>query len=228
LADNVDITQGAGTAIAADEIGGVKHQRVKISLGADGAATDLVPAIAGVTQQSVGLGAVVPHVLGSDDAYRPMATPVKLLDSDSGFFTLTNTPMLFNGTYYDRQRGNTEGTLLASAARTASVSSPIMENHNARGVALVLNVTVASGTGGLTVYIVARETATVTTFVLNATPTAVTAVSKSIYMLYPGIAAGVGEVTQATSSVLPRGWYALVNHADGSSYTYSLAYSLIV
>lgn len=41
MADNVLITQGAGTTIAADDIGGVLHQRVKLSQGADGSATDV-------------------------------------------------------------------------------------------------------------------------------------------------------------------------------------------
>jgi len=43
MADNVDITPGTGKTIAADDIGpGVWHQRVKVSLGADGSATDLL------------------------------------------------------------------------------------------------------------------------------------------------------------------------------------------
>jgi hypothetical protein len=41
MADNIAITAGTGTTIAADDIGGVLHQRVKISQGADGAATDV-------------------------------------------------------------------------------------------------------------------------------------------------------------------------------------------
>jgi hypothetical protein len=41
MADNVAITPGAGASIAADDIGGVLHQRVKVSVGADGAAADL-------------------------------------------------------------------------------------------------------------------------------------------------------------------------------------------
>lgn len=36
MADNVTITQGAGTDIAADEILSVKYQRIKVTLGADG------------------------------------------------------------------------------------------------------------------------------------------------------------------------------------------------
>lgn len=41
MADNVAITAGSGTTIAADDISGVMYQRVKIGVGADGAATDL-------------------------------------------------------------------------------------------------------------------------------------------------------------------------------------------
>lgn len=41
MADNVAITAGTGTTIAADDIGGVLHQRVKISQGVDGSATDV-------------------------------------------------------------------------------------------------------------------------------------------------------------------------------------------
>jgi len=41
MADNVAITPGTGATVAADDISGVLHQRVKISVGADGAAADL-------------------------------------------------------------------------------------------------------------------------------------------------------------------------------------------
>jgi hypothetical protein len=43
MADNVNITAGAGTAVASDDIGGVQYQRVKVAIGADGSATDLSP-----------------------------------------------------------------------------------------------------------------------------------------------------------------------------------------
>lgn len=43
MADNVAITAGSGTTIASDDVGGVQYQRVKLALGADGAAADLAP-----------------------------------------------------------------------------------------------------------------------------------------------------------------------------------------
>jgi hypothetical protein len=41
MADNLGYTPGSGANVASDEIAGVHHQRVKISVGADGSATDL-------------------------------------------------------------------------------------------------------------------------------------------------------------------------------------------
>lgn len=40
MADNVGYTPGSGATIAADDIAGILHQRVKLSLGADGTAAD--------------------------------------------------------------------------------------------------------------------------------------------------------------------------------------------
>ena len=40
MADNVDITPGAGATVAADLVASALHQRVKLSLGADGVAAD--------------------------------------------------------------------------------------------------------------------------------------------------------------------------------------------
>lgn len=41
MADNVGYTPGTGALVAADEIAGVLHQRVKIGVGADGSAVDV-------------------------------------------------------------------------------------------------------------------------------------------------------------------------------------------
>ena len=41
MPDNVGYTPGSGATVAADDIGGVLHQRVKIGIGADGTAVDL-------------------------------------------------------------------------------------------------------------------------------------------------------------------------------------------
>jgi hypothetical protein len=61
MADNVAITAGSGTTVAADDIAGVMHQRIKVSLGADGSATD---ALGGAGAVAAGVQRVT---LASDD-----------------------------------------------------------------------------------------------------------------------------------------------------------------
>lgn len=41
MADNIGYTPGTGATVAADEIGGVLHQRIKLGIGADGVAVDV-------------------------------------------------------------------------------------------------------------------------------------------------------------------------------------------
>lgn len=66
MADNVAITAGTGTTIAADDISGVLHQRVKISQGADGSATDVSSAAPlQVTLANTGANATAVKVDGS-------------------------------------------------------------------------------------------------------------------------------------------------------------------
>lgn len=40
MADNIDVTPGSGKTVATDDVGGFHYQRVKVSHGADGSATD--------------------------------------------------------------------------------------------------------------------------------------------------------------------------------------------
>jgi len=60
MADNVTLP-GTGSVVAADEVGGAVYQRVKIAVGADGAAADLAPG------QALS-AASVPVVLASDQS----------------------------------------------------------------------------------------------------------------------------------------------------------------
>ena len=41
MADNIGYTPGTGATVAADEIDGVLHQRIKLGIGADGTAVDV-------------------------------------------------------------------------------------------------------------------------------------------------------------------------------------------
>lgn len=74
MADNTQLSAGTGDGdtYASDDIAGIKHQRVKISLGADGAATD---ALGGAGAVAAGVQRVT---LASDD---PAVTALQLLDN---------------------------------------------------------------------------------------------------------------------------------------------------
>jgi hypothetical protein len=123
---------------------------------------------------------------------------------------------------------NTQGILLPSAARTATTSSAVQMNTNARGVIVTLNVTAASGTGGLTLRIQGVEPVTGNVYSINNAPTAVNATGLSAYVLYPGATAS-GSVAQVTGGVpLPKMWQVTVYVGDSSSYTYSVGYSLMI
>lgn len=59
MADNTVLNAGAGGDTAAtDDIGGVKYQRVKPNLGADGTAVDAIPVVAGLDTTATGVQAV--------------------------------------------------------------------------------------------------------------------------------------------------------------------------
>jgi hypothetical protein len=134
----------------------------------------------------------------------------------------------YNGSGWDKTRNNQDNvTLLASATRTSTTSSADQTNYNGRGVLVYLNVTAASGTGGLTLTIQAKDPVTGTYQTLNSAPTAVTATGFKTYELYPG-AATTGGLTQAVQQPLPRTWRVQVAHGDSSNYTYSVSASVLL
>ena len=151
-----------------------------------------------------------------------------VVTNSPGFLTTARTS-LFNGATWDRQRGNTEGTLLASAARTANALSPTQTNHNARGVLVMVDVTLA-GTGNLTPSIRAIDPISGNTYVLlSGGP--ITASGRWGFLVYPGaptVAFGASGTVQSVGHALPRTWYVSIISGDGSSWTYSIAFSTIV
>lgn len=140
----------------------------------------------------------------------------------------------FNGSTWDRQRGNTEGTLLPSATRTTSLTSAVQTNHNARGVHLFLNVTANPG-GAETLYVGIRahnavlgvSGAYMVTFLIPAATNGMFELQ-----MYPGdvnIGFASGAIWGSFKpGALPRSWVAGVGHSAGGNWTYSLDYSLIV
>lgn len=174
--------------------------------------------------------------IGGISATGNLTTPYVFAPADgqlavNGMITWSPS-MGYNGSTLDRWRNNTEGTLLASAARTASVTSPDQTNYNAKGILLFLNITAASGSGGLQVYVQAKDPVSGSYVYLTGVPTAITATGLYVYELGRGVGStalsGNQQVNKRNEGQIPRIWRGVVNHGDGSSYTYSLGYALIV
>ena len=133
-----------------------------------------------------------------------------------------------------RARGRTMSQVVKKAfvlipkgtTRTTSYASPTQEAQTEAGIIVTLDVTSASGTGGLTLNINSHDVASSQVVKLNPDPSAVTTTGTYSYALYP-FGAISGNVTQATAFYLPRAFSISVTHGDSSSYTYSLGYCLL-
>jgi hypothetical protein len=99
MADNIGYTPGTGATVAADEIGGVLHQRVKLGVGADGTAVDV-----------------------SEANPMPMAAYGELIEAIEALrFTVASLTRTLNASIPDasgRQRVNAETAVLASGTLT--------------------------------------------------------------------------------------------------------------
>lgn len=118
---------------------------------------------------------------------------------------------------------NVAGTALASAARTATVSSADLTNLGGRGVHVVLDATVDPGTASVVLTIEGKDPVSGKYYTLL-TSAAVTSVSTNIYKVYPGLTAATNLTV---SDIVPKTFRVTVTHADAQSLTYSVGYSLV-
>lgn len=130
-----------------------------------------------------------------------------------------SAPTLFNGTTWDRQRGNHEATALASAARTATVSSSDLVNYNGRLLSVVINVSAAAATPSVVPTIEGKDPISGTYYTIL-TGAAITATGITVLRIGPGITA-VANV--AVADMVPRTYRVTMTHADADSITYSVA-----
>jgi len=138
-------------------------------------------------------------------------------------------PHLYNETKWDRQRGNTEVTVLASAARTATGASAAQTNHNARGALLYIRVTAVSGTSPtLRIDPQSKDPISATHNSLTLSPN-ITATGSYQLACYPGAADTDGVIYNSTGLPLPRTWR--VQYAIGGtspSFTFSVSALYVV
>jgi hypothetical protein len=118
---------------------------------------------------------------------------------------------------------NLTGTAFASAARTATGNSGDLDNGNAKGVVVFVNVTATAATPSVTFAIQAKDPAS-GEYVSLLVSAAVTAAGMTMLTVYPGVTAAANV---SASAVLPKTWRVLATHGDADSITYSVGYSLI-
>ena len=131
--------------------------------------------------------------------------------------------MLFNGATFDRQRGNVNATLLASAARTATTATADQTNYNGRGVHIIIDVT-AIGAVTVTPTIQGKDPASGKYYSLLAA-TAISATGTVVLKVGPGIQP---FVSQSAADMLPRTWRVNFVHSNANSVTYSAGAIVIV
>lgn len=120
---------------------------------------------------------------------------------------------------------NQDLTLLPSATRTTTTNSADQSNTNGCGVVVYVNISSASGTGGLTVVIQGKDPASGNYVVILTASAALTTTGAYYYEIYPGITTG-GRTSAST--MLPTTWRVQVQHGDSSNYTYSVGASVIL
>lgn len=131
----------------------------------------------------------------------------------------------FNGTTWDRQRNNNAVSVLASAARTATISTDVT-NYNGNTFAVVLNITAAPNTASeIVINIRAKDSISGNYVTLLSSVAIVGSASQSPpytnrYRVGPNIAV-VANVSAADA--LARTMNVQVVHSNADSWTYSIS-----
>ena len=114
--------------------------------------------------------------------------------------------------------------LLASAARTADTASVIQTSQDGVSVRVYLNITTASGSGGVLPVIRGYDPASGLPFEMTAGgPGSMTQTGLYVYEMRPkGSLDPFGRIVERTNNWLPHKWDVLVKHCDATSYTYSV------
>ena len=124
---------------------------------------------------------------------------------------------------FERERANSTFSLMASAARTATASSPDQNNYNWCGAHIIINVTSITATPSVVPTIQGKDPISGTYYTLL-TGLAITTTGITILKIYPGITA---LANGSANDILPRYWRITMTHADADSITYSVAAMLM-
>lgn len=116
----------------------------------------------------------------------------------------------------------TQATVLASAARTASVDSDTFSNDGYKGVVIIIDTTAASSPSN--VVTIQGYSPLGNDYYTIVTAAAVTGTGQTILRVYPGLTAAAGLTV---NDVLPPQWRVSIAAGNSNSATYSVAALLI-
>lgn len=185
----------------------------------------------GSDNSGTGVLAATPIIHNSADGlYRRTASASTVLDANPGNSNQASSLMLYNGATFDRARNNTSQTVFASAARTTTTTGTTVKSYNARAAIACLQVTVASGTGGLTFKWILDPPQGGSLAYANVSPTAITTTGVFMFVLGMDATTALGHtgVSQVCNFPLPPTIGVQIIVGDASSYTYSVGMSLLV
>lgn len=124
--------------------------------------------------------------------------------------------LISNGSTLDVRRGNTQEQVIGAAVRTAGATLGAT-NRNARGVVIIIRISAASGTGGVTFFIEGNDTLNGLSYPILQSALII-AVQTLVLRVYPGL---VAAANLTANDVLPRNWQIRTTHGDASNYTYA-------
>jgi len=135
--------------------------------------------------------------------------------------------LLYNDTTWDRERNNTEGTLLASAAYTTTTSSADTINYNSSALALFVDVTSITASPSVTAQLDWKDPVSGDYEPIWIATVAIVGTGEYIYLFDLGGLGSAGEYDEAVNIRIPRTFRLTMTHADADSITYSVGLALM-
>jgi len=126
---------------------------------------------------------------------------------------------LFNGVNWDRERGNIQEIILASAVRSANNSSADFTNYNGKGGHFIIDITAVTAAQTVTFTVEGKDVISGNYYPILIS-TALSAVSTNTLKIYPGI---IASPNLSASDILPRIYRVSVAHSGGGNFTYSVS-----
>lgn len=153
----------------------------------------------------------------------PLLAAIDTGDAGDGYGQLPAVSYVWDGAQLVRNRSNIRGTLLASAARTATVSASDQTNYSGKGARVYIDVTAIVSTPSVVFTIEVKDPISgIYTAIL--TSVAITGTGHTVLTVYPG-ATVAANVT--LSNVIGRVWRVTATHGNANSITYSVGYDVI-